>query len=156
MKIETLHCPNCGGDLNGIEIKDGKSEVFCPYCGTKVFLNDDNTKTYIHKHIDTAREKELELQGKIVDHQEILRKEGVLSFEREMQVSRKVFLGCPAVMMLGAVVFALGLSTPWRNLVDFGAPLFFTSGAITIIAGLVYRSKSKAYYKLVNPELRKS
>lgn len=44
LKIHKLNCPNCNGSLE-MEIAEGTSSVFCPYCGQK-FLLDDERKEY--------------------------------------------------------------------------------------------------------------
>ena len=41
MKIIAYKCPQCGANL---EIEQGRKEVFCSFCGTKLFI-DDETKT---------------------------------------------------------------------------------------------------------------
>lgn len=41
MKIYKLTCPNCNGTLNIDIDKDSKS-IFCPYCGEKLYLDNEN------------------------------------------------------------------------------------------------------------------
>lgn len=44
MKLQKLTCPNCNGILD-MEISEGATSIFCPYCGQK-FLLDDEKKEY--------------------------------------------------------------------------------------------------------------
>ena len=48
MKLKKLTCPYCNGVLD-IEVAEGTTSVFCPYCGQKFFLDDENT---INKNIN--------------------------------------------------------------------------------------------------------
>lgn len=41
MKIYKLTCPNCNGTLN-IDIAKESKSIFCPYCGQKLYLDDEN------------------------------------------------------------------------------------------------------------------
>ena len=63
MKIVVLQCPKCNANIDG----DSKM-MFCPYCGTKLLLDDETqrkatTNTY-HK-IDEARIRESEANAKV-------------------------------------------------------------------------------------------
>lgn len=51
MKLHKLTCPNCNGDLN-IEIDEGLTSVFCPYCGQKFFVDDEKQEWTINKNIN--------------------------------------------------------------------------------------------------------
>ena len=60
MKLISLRCPECGANLN---IKDGREECFCEYCGTKIKINDDTVHTY--KTVDEAKIREVEAEKEI-------------------------------------------------------------------------------------------
>ena len=49
MQAIDLKCPACGADI--LADKDRES-IFCAYCGTKVFIKDENTFT--QRHVDEA------------------------------------------------------------------------------------------------------
>lgn len=42
VKMIPMICPKCGASL---EVKDGTSQCFCTYCGTKILIKDDSVKT---------------------------------------------------------------------------------------------------------------
>lgn len=44
MKLRKLTCPNCDGMLE-LKIADKSESIFCPYCGQRFFV-DDEQKTY--------------------------------------------------------------------------------------------------------------
>ena len=62
-----LKCPNCGGKLNDVE---GRNEVFCSYCGSRLVKSDPNhfvvdvNYTHTYREIDEARIKETEAEDK--------------------------------------------------------------------------------------------
>lgn len=64
MKINTLTCPNCNGNL---EIEDGLDTFYCKYCGSKIILSELSDAAYDAKvkiknmeHKEKLKEKELE------------------------------------------------------------------------------------------------
>ena len=52
MNLQSMICPNCGGQLY---FEEGQEKCFCSHCGTQVVLSDENKKTYIYKTIDVAK-----------------------------------------------------------------------------------------------------
>lgn len=42
VKMIPMICPKCGASL---EVKDGTTQCFCTYCGTKILIKDDSVKT---------------------------------------------------------------------------------------------------------------
>jgi uncharacterized Zn finger protein (UPF0148 family) len=53
----SIKCPECGAE---IPIEEGRKCVFCSYCGTKVFANDDDKQD--SRQSDEARLKEAETE----------------------------------------------------------------------------------------------
>ena len=49
VNFTSVKCPECGASL---PIEEGRTQVFCSYCGTKVIVTNDNE--YIYRHIDEA------------------------------------------------------------------------------------------------------
>ena len=76
MNLIQLKCPSCEAKL---ELKEGRNQYFCPYCGAKVFLDDN---TIVHVYRDEARIKELELE-------EIHRQEAIQAREEYKRKIRK-------------------------------------------------------------------
>lgn len=60
MRLKKTHCPNCGGMLD-LQVDDGCSRLFCPYCG-QLFEVDKHKKEIVitqnvnvtNRHIDDA------------------------------------------------------------------------------------------------------
>ena len=55
VKFTSVKCPECGANL---PIEEGRTQVFCSYCGTKVIVTNENE--YIYRHIDEAEIKQAE------------------------------------------------------------------------------------------------
>lgn len=55
LQLISLKCPECGATLN---IEDGHKQIYCSYCGAKIYINNENEYT-IHT-IDEADIKRAE------------------------------------------------------------------------------------------------
>ncbi len=55
LSLISVKCPECGASLN---IEEGRSQVFCSYCGTKIIINNENE--FIYRTIDEAEIKKAE------------------------------------------------------------------------------------------------
>ena len=53
--INSVKCPECGASL---PLEEGRTQVFCSYCGMKVLVTNENE--YIYRHIDEAGIKQAE------------------------------------------------------------------------------------------------
>ena len=51
MKLKSLQCPNCHAPVERIE---GANHMFCPYCGTKIVMDDIE---FYKEDSETEREK---------------------------------------------------------------------------------------------------
>ena len=55
ISLKSIKCPECGASL---QIEEGRTQVFCSYCGTKVIVTNENE--HIYRHIDEAEVKQAE------------------------------------------------------------------------------------------------
>ena len=55
ISLNSVKCPECGAML---PIEEGRSQVFCSYCGAKVIITNENE--HIYRHIDEAGIKQAE------------------------------------------------------------------------------------------------
>lgn len=60
MKIISLTCPKCGGNLEDIKFMNGRNDTYCQFCGNHIFLEDNNTHTFVHRTVDEVKMRELE------------------------------------------------------------------------------------------------
>ena len=60
IKFISVKCPECGANL---PMEEGRKEMFCSYCGSKVVMSNDNE--YIYRHIDEAGIKKAEVDREI-------------------------------------------------------------------------------------------
>ena len=102
MNLKSLQCPNCHAPVERIE---GANHMFCPYCGTKIVIDDiefykedsktariENITNTISKVIGTKEERVKEKQRK----------------EEQMEKARKEDLKrLPLWIALFTVIFAL-------------------------------------------------
>ena len=49
MKIIAYKCPQCGANL---EIEQGRKELYCSFCGTKLFIDDETRTMRIENNIN--------------------------------------------------------------------------------------------------------
>lgn len=55
IQLVSFKCPECGANL---PVEEGRKEMFCSYCGTKIVISNDNE--HVYRHIDEARIKKVE------------------------------------------------------------------------------------------------
>lgn len=87
----TIKCPECGASL---DVEEGRKQLFCSYCGSKVLINNENE--HIYRHIDEARIKEAETDRLI--------KLKELELESEDRKNRKNLI---TVWVIATGIFAL-------------------------------------------------
>lgn len=54
MKIVSLKCPGCGADIN---VDYGRKNIFCEYCGKKIFIDDEVKRTEHTENINVTYRK---------------------------------------------------------------------------------------------------
>ncbi len=54
MKLHKLSCPNCNGMLD-LNVREGTTSVFCPYCGQKFYLDEGKTEHTMNKNINVDK-----------------------------------------------------------------------------------------------------
>lgn len=55
IKVNSVKCPECGADL---PVEEGRTQLFCSYCGSKIIITDENKYTY--HYVDDAAIKQAE------------------------------------------------------------------------------------------------
>lgn len=94
IKFVSIKCPECGAAL---DVEEGRKQIFCSYCGTKVMIENDNE--YIYRHIDEASIKQTEAEA-------MLRLKELEIEEKENERSRK---GRKVAYIVAAVFVIIGL-----------------------------------------------
>ena len=57
VKFVAVKCPSCGADL---PMEEGRTEMFCAYCGAKIIMTNENE--HIYHNIDEAAIKKAETE----------------------------------------------------------------------------------------------
>ena len=121
MKLIKLQCPNCNSPL---EVENGRNEMFCQYCGTKIMLDDGSrnininktvTKNINHKidhtvrYVDETRiEEERTKQQDIAYQREKLKKPGLGERLFNLKVKQfKMFVGLLLLMLVLAGIMGV-------------------------------------------------
>ena len=60
VQFVSVKCPECGANLS---MEDGRTQMFCSYCGTKIIMSNNNE--YIYRHIDEASIKKAEADKEV-------------------------------------------------------------------------------------------
>ena len=106
MKTIKLTCESCGANL---DIENGI--VFCPYCGAKLILDDENqTTTYNYNHTYTKRD---EARIKENDTKERIRMQELALEEKQGKRATKIGLLCGLgipVFIILAVLLGFGIN----------------------------------------------
>ena len=101
MKLVSLRCPNCNANVN-TEIGN-RSTFFCPYCGGKIYVDDDVDRVEVninqtYRKIDEARIRESE-NKKAIELKRLAHKERKHKWETIQVIALLLFV----VLNLGAL-----------------------------------------------------
>lgn len=113
MKLQTMKCPNCDAPFS-IDT-DKNTTFFCPYCGTKIVLNDDTSRFEINysqtnRNIDEAQIRRVDAEKEV----ELKRLELELKKSRQ-QYSIAVLVAVIAVIFICLLFIPKHTSTPARE-----------------------------------------
>ena len=130
VKLISVRCPDCGARL---DIEEGRTQCFCSYCGTKIFINNENE--YVYRQVDEARIKESE-------NEKLIKMRQLDMEERQIQNEEKLFrtgLTIAFIMFIIAQILAL------INIdVFFGTVMWVIAGAMfSALVSLVYHDEAK-------------
>lgn len=96
VRFTSVKCPECGASL---PIEEGRSQVFCSYCGTKILITNENE--HIYRHVDEARIKQAETD-RIIRMRE-------LDLAEKSNRSRKTLTTIWLIVSLILLVIAIGI-----------------------------------------------
>lgn len=104
VRLTSVKCPECGASL---PIEEGRSQVFCSYCGTKILITNENE--HIYRHVDEAGIKKAETDRIVkMKQMEIAERRRVAKERRKTQkiIISLVLAAIGIIMMVGG--FMLG------------------------------------------------
>ena len=98
VKFTAVKCPECGANL---EVEEGRTQMFCSYCGTKIIMTNENE--HIYRHIDEAGMKQAETDRLVqIKKMEIIeRKRASAEKAKRTKVLLTVVLVIFAVLFIG-------------------------------------------------------
>lgn len=103
IKFISVKCPECGATL---DVEEGRQQLFCSYCGTKVMVQNDNE--FIYRHIDEAKLKQAETDRMV----ELRRLEMAEKKRVERQKIKKLKIVISIILgIVGLLAFAVGFSS---------------------------------------------
>lgn len=95
VKITSVKCPECGANL---PIEEGRTQIFCSYCGTKVMVTNENE--FIYHHIDETKIRQAEAESAVelkrleMEERRIAEKQKV----RKIKIIISIILGLVALL----------------------------------------------------------
>ena len=105
MKAYEVKCPECGAAL---DVSDGRKQIFCSYCGTKILLDDgierkEITNRYVNEAEIAKGQASVELERMRLEHRQ---KENA----RMDKVRSRILIGCAiGFILLFLYVYFAGL-----------------------------------------------
>lgn len=96
----SVKCPECGAALN---IEEGREQIFCSYCGTKIMVHNDNE--HIYRYIDEAGIKHAETERIVKMKQMELAEKKRLASEQMTKTKIKISL---ILAVVGILMLSLG------------------------------------------------
>ena len=100
IQFVSVKCPECGAALN---IEEGREQIFCSYCGTKIMVHNDNE--HIYRHIDEAGIKQAETERIVRMKQMEIAEKKRLASERMTKTKIKISL---ILAVVGILMMTLG------------------------------------------------
>ncbi len=100
MKLYQIKCPACGGNIN---VEEEKKFWFCPYCGTKVYADDEVKRveiTRIYKNETKIKENEIKNQ---IHSRELEYKER--QEKRDNMIGIAMLVSVIFIILLGGVIW---------------------------------------------------
>lgn len=97
MKTRKLKCSSCGADL---EYNEDKQIIFCPYCGSKELVIEDDTRHIIANTYLKAKDKD----NKHEEELEKIKQDNAFKTLKEENKSDLIIIG---LLLLGAIIFFL-------------------------------------------------
>lgn len=99
LKLYAVKCPECNASL---PIEEGRTQLFCSYCGAEVIVHNENE--YIHRYIDEAELTQAEtdrlVELKRLEMEEKQREQDESRRKGKMAIS--IVLGAVGLICLGA------------------------------------------------------
>lgn len=107
VKLISLKCPECSSVLS--DIKDGQKIYYCPYCGAKIYIGDDNKEIIrTYRKVDEARIKEAEVNKEVRLKELELEKVQLERDDKLNELKKKVLIALGIVFII-SVIFHLNL-----------------------------------------------
>ena len=95
IKMVSVRCPDCGAAL---DVEEGRTQLFCSYCGAKVIIQNDNE--FIYRTVDDAGVKQAETQRMVMLKQ--------LEMEEKAKQDKKeyirIWLGATVILFLVGII----------------------------------------------------
>ncbi|MCQ2425801.1 MAG: hypothetical protein MJ070_06615 [Lachnospiraceae bacterium] len=107
VKFISVKCPECGSAL---DVEEGKKQIFCSFCGTKVMIQNENE--YVYRKIDEAEIKAKEAEMKATEAK-YLYKLKQLELEEKSRETKKMLLFvligiCVVLAAVGIIGICIG------------------------------------------------
>lgn len=98
VKFTSVKCPDCGAVL---PIEEGRNQVFCSYCGSKIIMTNENE--YVYRHIDEAEIKQAETERilKLKKMEMIEKKNEEAAKIKRIKIKLTIVLGILSVIFIG-------------------------------------------------------
>lgn len=133
IKFTTVKCPECGADL---PVEEGRKQIFCSYCGSKIIITNENE--YIYRHVNVAEIKQTESEQKI-RLKELELEENAENRSRKGRIV--AYIIALIFVVIGAICFIVDSGL-------FGMYSIFIGGIIAMFTYLSGDESKKRYYEV--------
>lgn len=100
INVKAVTCPSCGASL---DVEEGRQQIFCSYCGTKVMIQNENEVVY--RHIDEAELKQAETDRMVQMKKLEMAEKSMAANEKTKSLKIKVSIGL-GVLMVASFAFS--------------------------------------------------
>ena len=106
LKLRKLVCSNCDAPLD-MNVIDGTTMVFCPYCGQKLFIDDEKTEYTINRNINKNINNNKTVHTRYTDDAEILKIK--LKYVSEYRRQIITVVACVLAVLLITIPIMIGI-----------------------------------------------
>ena len=144
IKLVSIKCPDCNAIL---DIEEGREQVFCMCCGSKINMRNKNL--HIYHHVDKIELSIAEAERKVKMNDLEFEENRIVSAEKR---NRKSLIKSVILMIIGIILFYFNYINVMSSIYVYGEPsIFYVLICIGCLLWII--SEGKNILSICNPSI---